>query len=162
MSTQPLFHTRFATEEDTDLILEYILKLARYEKLEHEVSATRESLLESIFVRKKAEVIFACEGETTVGFALFFNNFSTFNGHENLYLEDLYIDEEHRGKGYGKRMFAELAKIANERGYERIDWWCLDWNESSVRFYEGLGARAMDEWTVFRLGRAEIEKLAGR
>lgn len=160
MTAENIFTTRFATEEDTALILEYILKLARYEKLEHEVTATEEELYNSIFVRKKAEVIFACENGKEVGFALFFNNFSTFNGHENLYLEDLYIDEEHRGKGYGKQMFKTLAKIAHERGYKRVDWWCLDWNVPSVEFYKRLGAVPMDEWTIFRLQKAAIDDLA--
>lgn len=151
---------RYAERSDIKLILHYIRELADYEKLLHEVVATEELLEEWIFEKKKAEVIFGMEGDKEIGFALFFHNFSTFLGRAGLYLEDLYVSPEHRGKGYGKAMFKKLASIAVERGCGRLDWWCLDWNKSSIDFYLAMGAIAMDEWTVYRLEGERLKALA--
>ena len=142
---------RYAKESDTEKILYFIKELAAYEKMLDEVVATEELLKEWIFEKKKAEEIFAMEGETEVGFALFFHNFSTFLGRAGIYLEDLFVLPEHRGKGYGKGLLKQLAKIAVERGCGRLEWWCLDWNKPSIDFYLSLGAEPMEDWTVYRI-----------
>ena len=142
---------RFAVPDDTPLILRFIRLLAEYEKMADLVTATEEELRGQLFEEKKAEVIFAVLDGKEIGFALFFHNFSTFLGRAGLYLEDLYILEEYRGKGYGKALFRELARVAVERGCGRFEWWCLDWNEPSIEFYRSMGAEAMDEWTVYRI-----------
>lgn len=142
---------RYATEKDTGLILNFIKELAEYEKMLNEVVATEELLKEWLFEKKSAEVIFALEGEVEVGFALFFHNFSTFLGRAGLYLEDLYVKPEYRGKGYGKGLLKTLAQIAVERGCGRFEWSCLDWNKPSIDFYLSLDAKPMDEWTIYRL-----------
>lgn len=160
-ANKPQFLIRPATEQDTALILSFIRELADYEKLLHEVAATEEILHESLFVRHQAQVAIAEENGIPVGFALFFENFSTFLGKANLYLEDLYIKPECRGRGYGEALFRHLGQLAAERGYERIDWWCLDWNKSSIQFYEKMGADAMSDWTVYRMQGKALEKLAG-
>lgn len=131
---------RYASREDVSLILKFIKDLALYEKLENEVVATEEILEEWLFDKEKAEVIFALENEKEIGFALFFHNFSTFLGRSGIYLEDLYVMEEYRGKGYGKCILQKLAQIAVERGCGRLEWWCLDWNQTSIDFYLSLGA----------------------
>lgn len=151
---------RFAEEKDVSKILYFIKALADYEKLLNEVIATEDILREWIFEKKKAEVIFLMEEEKEVGFALFFHNFSTFLGRAGLYLEDLFVLPEHRGKGYGKALFKELARIAVERGCGRLEWWCLDWNKPSIDFYLSLGAEPMDEWTVYRLAGDTLKNLA--
>ena len=151
---------RYAKREDVGKILTFIRELARYEKLEQEVVATEELLEKWIFDKEKAEVIFAMEGKTEVGFALFFHNFSTFLGRAGIYLEDLYVKPEYRGKGYGKKLLQKLAAIAVERGCGRLEWWCLDWNEPSIEFYYSLGAEAMDEWTTYRITGETLKKLA--
>lgn len=142
---------RFANEEDCGLILEFIKALADYEKMSDQVVATESLLREWIFQKQKAEVIFACEGDKEVGFALFFHNFSTFLGRAGIYLEDLFVLPEYRGKGYGRGLLRKLAQITEERGCGRLEWWCLDWNKPSIDFYRALGAEPMDEWTVYRL-----------
>ena len=142
---------RFATAADTPLILQFIRDLAAYEKMLDQVVADEALLRQQLFERQQAEVIFALEEEEEVGFALFFHNFSTFLGRSGLYLEDLFVLPEHRGKGYGKALLAKLASIAVERGYGRMEWSCLDWNCPSIDFYKSLGAVPMDEWTVYRL-----------
>lgn len=142
------------------IILQFIKDLARYEKLENEVIATEELIEEWLFDKEKAEVIFAVVDHKKIGFALFFHNFSTFLGRAGLYLEDLYIMPEYRGHGYGKAMIKELARIAVERGCGRLEWWCLDWNQSSIDFYLSLGAKAMDEWTVYRITGESLRKLS--
>ena len=142
---------RFANEEDCELILSFIRQLAAYEKMSDQVVATEDLLREWIFEKKKAEVLFACEGEKEVGFALFFHNFSTFLGRAGLYLEDLFVLPEYRGKGYGKALLKKLAQITVERGCGRLEWACLDWNQPSIDFYRSLGAVPMDEWTTYRL-----------
>jgi len=142
---------RYAEETDTRMILDFIRKLAVYEKLESEVVATPELLKEWIFEKKKAEVIFAMEEDKEVGFALFFHNFSTFLGRAGIYLEDLFVLPEYRGKGYGKGLLCKLAEITCERGCGRLEWSCLDWNQPSIDFYKSMGAVPMDEWTVYRV-----------
>ena len=151
---------RYATETDTALILEFIRELAKYENMLDEVVATEELLREWIFEKKKAEVIFALEDGIEVGFALFFHNFSTFLGRAGIYLEDLFVRPEYRGKGYGKGLFKKLAQIAKERGCGRLEWWCLDWNKPSIDFYLSLGAEPMDEWTTYRIAGETLDKLA--
>jgi GNAT superfamily N-acetyltransferase len=142
---------RFATEEDTGLILSFIRGLAEYEKMADQVVATEELLREWIFEKKKAEVIFALEDGVEVGFALFFHNFSTFLGRAGIYLEDLFVYPAYRGRGHGKALIRELARITVERGCGRLEWCCLDWNQPSIDFYLSLGAVPMDEWTIYRL-----------
>ncbi|MBR5268596.1 MAG: GNAT family N-acetyltransferase [Lachnospiraceae bacterium] len=154
------FEIRYATEKDVALILEFIRGIAEYEKMSDEVVATEELLQEWIFEKKKAEVIFAVEDGVEVGFALFFHNFSTFVGRAGLYLEDLFVKVEHRGKGYGKALLKELARIAVERGCGRMDWVCLDWNQPSIDFYRSLGAVPMDEWTIYRLTGDTLKAVA--
>jgi len=150
---------RFATENDAALILEFIKALAEYENMADEVVATEELLREWIFEKKAAEVIFVMDDGKEAGFALFFHNFSTFLGRPGLYLEDLFVLPEYRGKGYGKGLLTRLAQIAVERGYGRFEWWCLDWNEPSIEFYRAQGAVAMDEWTVFRISGETLEEM---
>ena len=152
---------RFATPDDTPLVLEFIKGLADYERLAHEVVATEELLRRTLFgERKVAEVLLAFEEDDAVGFALFFHNFSTFLGRPGLYLEDLFVRPEARGRGVGRRLFVELARIARERECGRLEWWVLDWNESAIAFYRKLGAVAMDEWTVYRLTGDSLARLA--
>ena len=142
---------RFANIDDVNLILQFIKSLAEYEHMADQVIATSELLEEWIFDKKKAEVIFALEEGKEVGFALFFHNFSTFLGRAGIYLEDLFVLPEYRGRGYGKGLLKQLASIAVERGCGRFEWWCLDWNKPSIDFYKSLGAVSLDEWMIFRL-----------
>ena len=151
---------RYATEADAGLILEFIRELATYEKMLDEVVATEELLKEWLFEKKSAEVIFAMEGDVEVGFALFFHNFSTFLGRAGLYLEDLFVKPEYRGKGYGKGLLRKLAQIAAERGCGRFEWSCLDWNQPSIDFYLSLDAKPMDEWTIYRLTGDTLTNMA--
>ena len=151
---------RFAQEKDVSLILRFIRDLAEYEQMLDEVVATEEILKEWIFDKNKAEVIFALENDKEVGFALFFHNFSTFLGRSGIYLEDLYVMPQYRGKGYGKGLLKKLAQIAVERGCGRLEWWCLDWNKPSIDFYLSLGAQAMEDWTVYRIAGDTLKTLA--
>ena len=151
---------RKAVEGDEGLILSFIKELAEYEHLSDEVIATEELLREWIFHKNKAEVIFALEGEKEVGFALFFHNFSTFLGRAGIYLEDLFVLKEYRGRGHGKALLKELARIAVERGCGRLEWSCLDWNRPSIDFYLSLGAVPMEEWTVYRVTGATLHDMA--
>ena len=153
---------RPALPEDCPLILSFIKALAEYEKLSDQVVATEELLKEWIFEKGKAEVIFpVVEGEE-VGFALFFHNFSTFLGRAGIYLEDLFIKPEYRGKGYGKATLQQLGHIALEQGCGRLEWACLDWNRPSIDFYLSLGAKPMDEWTVYRLAGDSLRGLENK
>ena len=151
---------RYATENDCGIILDFIKALAEYEKLADEVVATEDLLREWIFEKKKAEVIFACEDGREVGFALFFNNFSTFLGRAGIYLEDLFVLPEYRDKGYGKALLRKLAQITIERGCGRLEWACLDWNRPSIDFYLSLDAEPMSEWTTYRLTGKTLENMA--
>lgn len=146
---------RYAVRKDIPLILQFIRDLAEYE-----VVADEATLEEWIFDQKKAEVIFAMQEGKEVGFALFFHNFSTFLGRAGLYLEDLFVLPEYRGKGYGKQILQKLAAIAVERKCGRLEWWCLDWNQSSIDFYLSLGAEPMSDWTVYRISGDTLQDLA--
>ena len=151
---------RNAERKDTLLILQFIKELADYEKMLNEVVADEVTLETWIFDKQKAEVIFAVEDGKEVGFALFFHNFSTFLGRAGIYLEDLYVRPECRGKGYGKALLKKLASIAVERGCGRLEWWCLDWNKPGIDFYLSLGAEAMSDWTVYRIAGDTLTQLA--
>ncbi|MBQ4339355.1 MAG: GNAT family N-acetyltransferase [Clostridia bacterium] len=151
---------RFANENDTQLILLFINALAEYEKMADEVVATPELLKEWIFEKGKAEVLFAMENGEEVGFALFFHNFSTFLGRAGIYLEDLFVLPEYRGKGYGKALLKRLAAITVERGCGRLEWCCLDWNKPSIDFYLSLGAKPLEDWTIYRLTGDTLNALA--
>jgi len=151
---------RAAEREDVSLILRFIRELADYEGMLDQVTATEELLREWIFEKQKAEVIFVLENGKEVGFALFFHNFSTFLGKAGIYLEDLYVMPEYRGKGYGKGLLKKLAQIAVERGCGRLEWWCLDWNKPSIDFYLSMGAEPMEDWTVYRIAGDTLNRLA--
>ena len=151
---------RYAERNDVSLILKFIRELAAYEKMLDEVVADEATLEEWIFDKNKAEVIFACLDGKEIGFALFFHNFSTFLGRAGLYLEDLYVSPEYRGKGYGKAILKKLASIAVERKCGRLEWWCLDWNKPSIDFYLSLGAEPMSDWTVYRIAGETLKDLA--
>jgi GNAT superfamily N-acetyltransferase len=155
------FAIRCAVPEDVPVIRALIHELAAYERLAAEAVATDEDIRRSLFgQRPQAEVLIATEGSEPVGFALFFHNYSTFLGRHGVYLEDLFVRPEARGRGYGRRLLARLARIARDRGCGRLEWSVLDWNESAIRFYRSLGANAMDQWTVYRLTGAALEGLA--
>lgn len=151
---------RFAEESDCRLVLSFIRGLADYEKMSDQVVATEELLREWIFEKRKAEVLFVCDDGKEVGFALFFHNFSTFLGRAGIYLEDLFVLPEYRGKGYGKALLKKLAQITAEHGCGRLEWACLDWNQPSIDFYRSLGALPMDEWTTYRLTGDTLQEMA--
>lgn len=142
---------RYAERKDTALVLDFIRRLADYEHMLSEVVADVPTLEHWLFDKQKAEVIFALEDGKEVGFALFFHNFSTFLGRAGIYLEDLFVLPEYRGRGYGKGLLTQLAKIAVERGCGRLEWWCLDWNQASIDFYRSMGAEPMSDWTTYRI-----------
>ena len=151
---------RFANNKDCGLILDFIKKLAEYEKMSDQVVATEALLEEWIFEQKKAEVLFPCLDGKEIGFALFFHNFSTFLGRAGIYLEDLFILKEYRGNGYGKATLKRLAQITEERGCGRLEWACLDWNQPSIDFYLSLGAVPMSDWTTYRLTGDVLQEMA--
>ena len=151
---------RIAKPEDTALLLTFIRALAEYEHMLDLVVATEESLRDWLFETHTAEAFFVLEEGREVGFALYFYNFSTFLGKAGIYLEDLFVLPEYRGKGYGKAILVRLAQIARERGCGRLEWACLDWNQPSIDFYRSLGAQPLDEWTVYRLTGDTLERLA--
>lgn len=152
-----------ANRNDIPLILDFIRKLADYEKLSHEVVATEELLENYLFGEEKAaEVVIAYYGGEPVGFALFFTSFSTFLARPGIYLEDLFVLEEQRGKGYGKALLVYLASLAVERGYGRLEWAVLDWNEPAINFYKSLGASMLDDWIVNRVSGESLNKLANQ
>lgn len=151
---------RTAERKDAALILRFIKDLALYEKMADEVVADESLLEEWIFEKQKAEVIFVLEDEKEVGFALFFHNFSTFVGRAGIYLEDLFVKPEYRGKGYGKALLKKLASIAAERGCGRLEWVCLDWNKPSIDFYLSLGAVPLSDWTIYRVAGNTLKALA--
>ena len=152
---------RCAERRDVGLVLQFIRELADYEHMLDEVVATPELLEEWLFDRKKAEVVFAVEDGVEVGFALFFHNFSTFLGRAGIYLEDLYVKPDCRGRGFGKALLTKLARIAVERKCGRLEWWCLDWNRPSIDFYLSMGAEPMKDWTVYRISGDTLQKLGG-
>lgn len=154
------FKIRNAVPKDTQTIYNLIYQLAVYEKMENDVVTSPEELKQQIFVEKNANVIIAEENEIPVGFALYFYNFSTFLGKPGLYLEDLFVEPEHRGKGFGKSLLIELAKIAKSKNCGRMEWSVLNWNTPSIEFYKSLGAKPQTEWSVYRLTKTEIENLA--
>ena len=157
-TNEPSFRT--AMRGDTALILSFIKKLAAYEKMSDEVVADEATLSEWLFDKQKAEVLFVLEDGREVGFALFFHNFSTFLGSGGIYLEDLFVEEACRGKGYGKALLKKLASIAVSRGCGRLEWCCLDWNQPSIDFYLSLGAVPMSEWTTYRVTGDTLRHLA--
>jgi GNAT superfamily N-acetyltransferase len=161
MKTPTEFQIRPARVEDVPIILQLIRDLATYERAPDEVTATEEQLVDALFgERPAAEVLLAFEKDSAVGFAVYFYNFSTWLGRPGLYLEDLFVKPKNRGKGYGRALLIELAKIARDRGCGRMEWAVLDWNEPAIKFYRALGAKPMHEWTVFRLTRDGIARLA--
>ncbi|WP_048627416.1 GNAT family N-acetyltransferase [Listeria ivanovii] len=151
---------RNATEFDSALILHYILELVKHEGIGQDVVATEAGLRDTLFNQKVAEVIIAEYEDQSVGFALFFHNYSTLLGKKGLYLEDLYIIPEMRGKGFGTQFFKYLSKLALSRDCGRFEWWCLNENKSGMDFYNKIGAEKMAEWTVHRLSKIEMEKLS--
>jgi GNAT superfamily N-acetyltransferase len=156
------FRLRAAEPADVPLILEFIRALAEYERLSHECVATEELLHESLFgPRPVAEAVLAFAGDEPAGFALFFHNYSTFLSRRGLYLEDLFVHPHWRGRGLGRLLLIHLARIAVDRGCGRMEWSVLNWNTPAIEFYRSLGAKPMDEWTVYRLTGEELERLAG-
>jgi len=152
-----------ARESDVALILSFIRKLSEYEKLSHLVVATEDNIREHVFgPNPVAEVLLAYWDSEAVGFALYLRNFSTFLGQAGIYLEDLFVEPEHRGKGIGKALLTRLAKIAAERGYGSVEWSVLNWNTASIEFYRSLGAVPLDEWTAYRLTGEALRRLAGK
>lgn len=150
---------REAEEKDTPLILQFISELADYEKMADQVIATEETLRNNLFGEKPyAEVIFALVDGTETGFVLFFHNYSTFLGKPGIYIEDLFVRPEFRGKGIGKKLLGKIAQLAEERDCGRVDWWVLNWNPAR-KFYESIGAKSMDEWTVYRLTGDKLKEL---
>ena len=149
-----------ATEQDVPTLLELIRGLAEYEKMLDKFEATEAKLRKTLFAEKPAaEALLGFEGEAAVGFAIFFTNYSTFLAKPGIYLEDLFVKPEFRGRGFGKALLRRIARIAVERGCGRMEWTVLDWNEPSIRFYESLGARQMKEWQIFRLTGESLAKL---
>lgn len=158
MQTSKDFTIRLAQKEDAPIVLEFIKKIAAYEKMSDEVVATKEVLEEFVFDRQDAWVFIGEENGKPVGFALFYENFSTFLGRTGLYLEDLFVDPEMRGKGYGKALFQAVAKEADRRGCRRMEWTCLNWNKPSIDFYHYMGAVPMSDWTTYRLAGGAIKQ----
>ena len=151
MDPSPSFHIRPAAEADVPLILQMIRELAEYEHLSDQVAATEELLSEWLFRKRTAEVLIGELDGKPVGYALFFHSFSTFVGRAGIYLEDLFVRPEARGQGCGKALFRKMAELCARRGYGRLEWACLNWNENSIRFYLSMGARPLNEWTVYRI-----------
>ena len=151
---------RPARPDEAGLILDFIKRLAVYEKCADDVVADEATLRHSLFVEHSAEVVFAEEDGTVVGFALFFHNFSTFVGRKGMYLEDLFVLPEKRGRGYGKALLKYVARLAVERNCGRMEWICLDWNESALSIYRSMGAEPLSEWTVQRLDEQALKRFA--
>ena len=155
-----IFEIKPATKNDAGIILELIKDIAEYEKLSNQVEATEESIVKYLFGEKAfAECLIGFENNVPIGFALFFHNYSTFVSKPGIYLEDLFVKEKYRGKGYGKKLLLSLVKIAHERNCGRVEWSVLNWNKPAIDFYESLGATPMNEWTVYRLNQEAINKL---
>ena len=161
MTSVPHFDIRAATKADVSIILSFIKKLADYERLSHEVVASEETLRKTLFGRRRtAEVAIGYFNREPVGFVLYFHNYSTFLGRPGIYIEDLFVDEAFRRRGFGTALLCYVAGVANERRCGRLEWSVLDWNEPAINFYKKLGAVPMSEWTVFRVTGKELEKLA--
>jgi ribosomal protein S18 acetylase RimI-like enzyme len=160
MNTPMTFRIEPATERDLPLILRLIRNLAEYEKLADAVVATEETLRDSLFVKRAAEVVIGYAGDEPAGFALFFQTFSTFLGVPGMYLEDIFVEPRFRRQGLGEALLTHLAKLAVERGYGRVEWSVLDWNELAIGFYRKIGAQLMDEWTICRLSGDPLKRLA--
>lgn len=154
------FSIRFAEEKDVPLILKFIRGIAEYEKMLDQVVATEELLREWVFEKQSAKVIIGELDGVPVGFSLFFHNFSTFMGRAGLYIEDIFVWPEYRGKGFGKALFLYLAKLAHEEGCGRMEWCCLDWNQPSIDFYRSMGACSMDGWSTYRLTKEQLKELS--
>nr|MDD6336736.1 GNAT family N-acetyltransferase [bacterium] len=154
------FTIRPARPGEEAVIVSFIRAIAAYEKMEDQVIADEAGMHEEVFVRQSCGVLFACEDDVPVGFALYYYNFSTFMGRRGLYLEDLFINPDKRGHGYGKALFCALAQKAVQEGLGRMEWVCLDWNQPSIDFYKRMGARAMDEWTLYRLQDDTLKQAA--
>ena len=150
---------RLAKENDIDLIIFFINKIAEYEKMSNEVILDKDTLYDYLFNKKIAKCKFILEDNKEVGFALYYYNFSTFKGRAGLYLEDIFILEEYRNKGYGKSLFLDLVKEAKDNNFGRMEWTCLNWNEPSIKFYKSLGAISLDEWRTYRLDEIQFNKL---
>lgn len=163
MTNAPGFQIKSAIESDVPVILSFVKRLARYERLSHEVVATEELLRETLFgSRQTAEVAIGYFEGKPVGFVLFFHNYSTFLGKPGLYIEDLYVDEAYRRRGYGRALLLYVARLAKERGCGRLEWSVLDWNQPAIDFYKKLGASSMSDWTVFRITGKSLDELADR
>ncbi len=159
----PGFQIRSATESDVPVILSFVKKLASYERLSHEVVATEELIRETLFgLRRTAEIAIGYLEAQPVGFVLFFHNYSTFLGKPGLYIEDLFVDEDYRRRGYGRALLLHVARLAKERGCGRLEWSVLNWNQPAIDFYKKLGASPMSEWTVFRVTGESLNELAGK
>jgi GNAT superfamily N-acetyltransferase len=159
----PAFQIKSATESDVSVIFSFIKKLARYERLSHEVVATEDLLRETLFGnRRTAEVAIGYLETTPVGFVLFFHNYSTFLGKPGLYIEDLFVEQDYRRRGYGRALLLHVARLAKERDCGRLEWAVLDWNQPAIDFYKKLGALPMSEWTVFRVTGKSLDELAGQ
>lgn len=154
------FSIRFAEDKDVPLILKFIRGIAEYEKMLEQVVATEELLREWVFEKQSAKVIIGELDGVPVGFSLFFHNFSTFMGRAGLYIEDIFVWPEYRGKGFGKALFLYLAKLAHDEGCGRMEWCCLDWNQPSIDFYRSMGARSMDGWSTYRLTKEQLKELS--
>lgn len=154
------FSIRFAEDKDVPLILKFIRGIAEYEKMLEQVVATEELLREWVFEKQSAKVIIGELDGVPVGFSLFFHNFSTFMGRAGLYIEDIFVWPEYRGKGFGKALFLYLAKLAHDEGCGRMEWCCLDWNQPSIDFYRSMGACSMDEWSTYRLTKEQLKELS--
>lgn len=155
------FEIKVATEKDIQVIFQFIKDLAEYEKLSHEVVTNEEELKRNLFGEKRfVKVLIAYSNEVAVGFALFFYNFSTFLGKPGIYLEDLFVKPEYRGKGYGKALLKKLAQIAVEENCGRVEWSVLNWNKPAIDFYEKIGAKPLEDWSVYRLTGSDIESFA--
>lgn len=150
---------RYARKQDIPLVLNFIRELAEYEGVSDKVAVTEEVLLEWIVIRNKAEVLFEVLDGVEIGFCLFFHNFSTFMGKAGIYIEDLYVKPEYRGKGYGKELFKKIGSIAIDRECHKLELSCPDWNKSSIEFYKHMGALPMEDWTMYRLVADDLLKL---
>lgn len=163
MNTSHVLSIRPVGEHEVDLVMDFIRELAEYERLTHEVTATRDDIHAALFgPRPHAEAVLGCIDADPCGFALFFHNFSTFLGKPGLYLEDLYVRPGARGRGLGSHMLAWLARLALDRGCGRFEWAVLDWNETALKVYRGLGARAADDWTIYRVTGEALVRLAAK